>query len=566
MPIGMFLIQRRIKKILAKDQYYYVKDLLFVGVWSIAALWLKEEGILPVVALSVLGAAAGMFQKYFPSKGGVLFYFFIGFLFALLGLRIEFIRFSGAEYFYFQGWMSLIITSLWVGLYPLLLQELDRVPGLAGFLLAITWTIMLLVTGLSGQNLGGAFQISLLAVFILAVFWSRHGHAYRRLGEPLAAMWGILISGTSILGVSKGVTFSTLMILPLGLFAIPIVEKSLNFISIAFDVNSGGTISLYRKLLDKGFDHATSVRVVGGISAALGVAVAVIQMRPHRTIPVYVGLAVIAGICCYAWFVLKGKRKTLAIERRPKLWGIPIDNVSADYAVSKVLYWLKAKKQDSRYIVTLDALATLRARKDKVYANCVKCADMVLPDGKGLTLALRFLGMPVQERIAGIDFVERMCRTAAYEEIPIYFLGGAEGVAAMAAENMAKKYPGLKIAGTHHGYFDEAEEEKVVEKIKNSGARFLLVGLGVPKQEIWMSKYRDSLGGVVSIGVGGSFDVLSGKLRRAPIIWQNFGMEWLFRLIQEPWRWKRVRALPIFGVFVLLTKLGLDRGWYEDGN
>lgn len=109
---------------------------------------------------------------------------------------------------------------------------------------------------------------------------------------------------------------------------------------------------------------------------------------------------------------------------------------------------------------------------------------------------------------------------------------------------MAKKYPGLKIAGTHHGYFDEAEEEKVVEKIKNSGARFLLVGLGVPKQEIWMGKYRDSLGGVVSIGVGGSFDVLSGKLRRAPIIWQNFGMEWLFRLIQEPWRWKRVRLFP----------------------
>jgi N-acetylglucosaminyldiphosphoundecaprenol N-acetyl-beta-D-mannosaminyltransferase len=145
-------------------------------------------------------------------------------------------------------------------------------------------------------------------------------------------------------------------------------------------------------------------------------------------------------------------------------------------------------------------------------------------------------------------------------------LGGAEGIAAKAAENMAKKYQGLEIAGVHHGYFDETEEPKIIEHIRESGASFLLVALGVPKQEIWMNRHREELEGIVAIGVGGSFDVLSGKLRRAPLIWQRLGLEWLFRLIQEPWRWRRVKALPLFGILVLLTKLGFDRGWYEDGN
>jgi len=565
MPIGMFLVQRQIKKLLAKDQYYYIKDLLFVGVWAVAALWLKGEGLLPVVALGVLGASLGMFQKYFPSRWWVLSYFLIGFMFALLGLKIEFIRFAGREYVYFQWWMSLIVTSLWVGLYPLLIQELDRIPGLAGFLLAVTWSLMLLVTGFSGQNLGGAFQMSLLAVFILGVFWSRHGHAYRRLGEPLAAMWGILIAGTSILGVSKGVTFSTMMMLPLGLFAVPIVEKSLHFISLALDVNRESTVSLYRKFLDKGYEHATAVKLVGLISAALGMTVAAIQMRGQNDVFMLLGLITPGALLGYGWLTLRRKHKSLTSERRPKLWGIPIDNVSSDYAVSKVVNWIRLK-QGGKYIVTLDALATLRARKDKIYAKCVKDADLVLPDGKGLTFALRFLGMPVQERIAGIDFVEKMCRIAAYEKVSVYFLGGAEGIAAKAAENMAKKYQGLEIAGVHHGYFDETEEPKIIEHIRESGASFLLVALGVPKQEIWMNRHREELEGIVAIGVGGSFDVLSGKLRRAPLIWQRLGLEWLFRLIQEPWRWRRVKALPLFGILVLLTKLGFDRGWYEDGN
>jgi N-acetylglucosaminyldiphosphoundecaprenol N-acetyl-beta-D-mannosaminyltransferase len=122
---------------------------------------------------------------------------------------------------------------------------------------------------------------------------------------------------------------------------------------------------------------------------------------------------------------------------------------------------------------------------------------------------------------------------------------------------MADRFPGLLVAGTSHGYHDEQGRREVLEEIVSSGARFVFVALGVPKQEEWMAQNARLLKGVVCIGVGGSFDVLSGRLKRAPQGWQKAGCEWLYRLIQEPWRWRRVARLPVFAFWVLMTKLGL---------
>ncbi len=549
--------QRAVKKRLDRDQYYYLKDLLFIAGWAMAGLWLQDAGVRAVVGVSLLAAVVGMGQRAYPSRWWVASFFVIGALLARTGLAIEFIGMPGDSYLFFNFPVAVILTSLWIGIYPLLLQELDQVPGLAGFLLAITWVVLLFATGLSSQNLHGAFAMSLMGVFLLSVFWSRHGHSYRRIGEPLAAMWGTLIAGTSMLGVSKEIAFSTMMILPLGLFAIPLAETSLHVVSSAFSVKPKGTLSLYRNLVARGFDHTSAVRAVGTLCALVGVSVATVQMHEEPLV-LHGGFILASGLLVSTAVTLL-KRSVPAIPvRRPGLWGVFVDNVSADYVLSKILAWTRNSSQ-GRYIVTLDALSTLRAKKDESFRERVNGADLVLPDGKGLTMALRFLGKPVQQRIAGVELVEKMCRLASYERIPVYFYGGKSGVAKEAASRMSARYPGLRVAGTAHGYQDEEGRGAVIEDIRSSGARFVFVALGVPKQEEWMARNAADFSGAVCIGVGGSFDVLSGRLKRAPHGWQKTGCEWLYRLIQEPWRWRRVVSLPVFVFWVLLTKTGLCR-------
>ncbi|MGC9489855.1 MAG: WecB/TagA/CpsF family glycosyltransferase [Thermovirgaceae bacterium] len=549
--------QRAAKKRLDRDQYYYLKDLLFIAAWAMTGLWLQEAGVRSVVGMSLLAAVVGMGQRAYPSRWWMAAFFAIGAVLARAGLMIEFIGMPGDSYLFFSFPVAVILTSLWIGIYPLLLQELDQVPGLAGFLLAITWVVLLFATGLSSQNLHGAFAMSLMGVFILSVFWSRHGHSYRRIGEPLAAMWGTLIAGTSMLGVSKEIAFSTMMILPLGLFAIPLAETSLHVVSSAFSVKPKGTLSLYRNLVARGIDHTSAVRAVGTLCAVVGISVATVQMREEPLV-LYGGFILASGLLLHTTVTLL-KRSVPAIPvRRPGLWGVFVDNVSADYVLSKILSWTKNSSQ-GMYIVTLDALSALRVKKDESFKERVRGADLVLPDGKGLTMALRFLGKPVQQRIAGVELVGKMCRLASYEGVPVYFFGGKRGVAEEAAARMSERYPGLRVAGTAHGYQDEKGQKGVLEDIRSSGARFVFVALGVPKQEEWMAQNAAVLPGAVCIGVGGSFDVLSGRLKRAPQRWQETGCEWLYRLIQEPWRWRRVASLPVFVFWVLLTKIGFCR-------
>ena len=135
-----------------------------------------------------------------------------------------------------------------------------------------------------------------------------------------------------------------------------------------------------------------------------------------------------------------------------------------------------------------------------------------------------------------------------------YFFGGAPGVASAAARKMMKKYPGLKVVGVHNGYFDEKEEKRIIQDIKTKSPSILLVGLGAPKQEKWIYDNIRLTGAKVAIGVGGSFDVMAGNVKRAPKIFRKLGLEWFHRLITQPTRWKRMMRLPKFALTVLKTK------------
>ncbi len=211
-------------------------------------------------------------------------------------------------------------------------------------------------------------------------------------------------------------------------------------------------------------------------------------------------------------------------------------------------------------IVTPNPEVVMNATRDPELKSLIEGADLVIPDGVGLVYASRILGDPLPERVTGIEFltgaIEYLCRTGK----SIYLFGSKPaneeraGVADLAAENMIKKYPDLKVAGTHHGYFKKEEEADIVADINASGADFLCVALGAPKQEKFIRDHRDEFTNVrAAVGVGGSLDVWAGTVKRAPEFFQKHGIEWLYRFAKEPSRYKRMAQLPLFMIKVLTT-------------
>lgn len=548
-------IQRFFKKYLESDQYYYLKDITLIGAWALCGIWAPDGPLRVTIAAGIVAACVGFCQKVTKGRNLRFLYFLVGLGFSIFGPRITFIEFSGGEYYYLSYFASLTLSALWVGFFPILFQEIDEIPGLCGLLLMISWTLISVVILTSSQNLRDASQICIAGLVFLLVFWGRHMHPYRRLTEPLTALWGTLFAALSVFGVSKGIAFYTLGVLPLGLFALPLAETSLSVISAAFSPRPTGNLIVYRRLIMKGMDHVGAVRAVAFVCALIGCVAAWSQIKPSNLLTVS-GLTLLVFLSTIWCFFSVRKH-----DRKPGLWGIRVDNISLNYAITQVQYWINSDSEP-RIIVTPDALAALRSRTDERYRRIVRNAGLVLPDGKGLMMALRLTGFPVQERIPGVEFVEHICKRAAYFGWSIYLLGGEDGIAMKTADVLREKYPGLKLAGTRNGYFEDAQNEGICREIKESGAKILLVGLGAPKQEYWLEDNLAQSGAVVGLGIGGSMDVLSGKLKRAPKTWQKLGMEWLYRFLQEPQRWRRIAKLPLFVFHVLLTVLQIDN--YRD--
>lgn len=202
------------------------------------------------------------------------------------------------------------------------------------------------------------------------------------------------------------------------------------------------------------------------------------------------------------------------------------------------------------HVITFGSEMAMLARRDPAYRAIINAADLVVPDTIGVVYAARLLGQPMRERVPGVELVERLCATCAREGIPVFLLGGAPIVAQGAAVVLAGTYSGLRIVGTHDGFFDASEEPALLARIRESGAKLLFVALGFPKQEFWIRAHAEALGAVVCMGVGGTFDVLSGKVSRAPAAMRQLGLEWLYRLVREPQRLTRQLALPAFALLV----------------
>ncbi|MHB8356895.1 MAG: WecB/TagA/CpsF family glycosyltransferase [Vulcanimicrobiaceae bacterium] len=229
--------------------------------------------------------------------------------------------------------------------------------------------------------------------------------------------------------------------------------------------------------------------------------------------------------------------------------GCRLDLLDAGAAADAIVRY--AREGRGEQIVTLGTEMIVHAQKDERFRSIVNGCALSLCDTVGLLAAARARGAALKERVTGIDLIERVCARAATGGLRIFFLGGAPGVAERAASALQGRYPQMTIAGTHDGFFDPAESPAVCEQIRRSGAQLLLAGLGSPRQEYWLAEYLGRTGCGAGIGVGGSFDVLSGGVRRAPAAWRSLGLEWLYRLLKEPKRWRRQLALPYFVLLIV---------------
>ncbi len=205
------------------------------------------------------------------------------------------------------------------------------------------------------------------------------------------------------------------------------------------------------------------------------------------------------------------------------------------------------------YVVTPNPEIVWLARKMPELKTAVNGADLVIPDGIGIIYAARILGTPLKERVPGIELAEALVSLAAEEKLPVFLLGAKPGVAERAGENLCRKYPGLRIAGCGDGYFKE--DAPVLARLRESGARLIIVCLGFPRQELWMAAHREEVGSALMLGVGGSMDVFAGDVKRAPEAWCRAGLEWLYRLLSQPSRIKRMIKLPVFLLSVVWERI-----------
>jgi exopolysaccharide biosynthesis WecB/TagA/CpsF family protein len=225
---------------------------------------------------------------------------------------------------------------------------------------------------------------------------------------------------------------------------------------------------------------------------------------------------------------------TLHQKPRTRLFGLDL-MVSTRAHVAEELVAM-AKAGECTTVQFINAHCVNVAQTNRTYRDVLGRADFLLPDGSGMTIAARLAGTALGENLNGTDLFPELCRCAAERGQSIFLLGGKPGIAAAAAEAMQERYPDLQVAGTRHGYRSANEEDQVVAEINASGAAIVLVGLGVPTQEIWIDRIRDRLMARVVMGVGGLFDYYSGSIPRAPLALRKAGCEWLWRLAQEPRR------------------------------
>ncbi len=242
--------------------------------------------------------------------------------------------------------------------------------------------------------------------------------------------------------------------------------------------------------------------------------------------------------------VTKAKAETVT------LFGVEVSKMGMRQTVEYLVDAVRRRR--ATHVVTANPIMFMTGFEDERFMRMLRNADLVVPDGAGLVWAARRLGKPVAERVAGFDLVQELFRVGAEEGWKVYLLGTTQELIEAARDRIQEKHPGLRIVGCRNGFFGPDEDDEVVRHIAEAAPDLLLVGRATWTQDPWIAQHHQRLNVPVMIGVGGSFDVMSGNLKRAPRWMQKMGLEWFHRLLLQPTRWRRMLVLPKFALKVMV--------------
>lgn len=247
-------------------------------------------------------------------------------------------------------------------------------------------------------------------------------------------------------------------------------------------------------------------------------------------------------------------------QNQPKstyVLGARVDRVSQAQALDLLMEIVAQRRasqqtQQCQQLITLNPEFVMAAQHNADFLQAINAAALVVADGVGVVWATRYLKAPTPERVTGVDLLVALAKRCAGAGYRVFLLGAAPGVAEETATRLQGVAPNLQIAGTYAGSPAPAEEEAIIERVRAAQADVLCVAYGAPAQDVWIARNLTRLPVALAIGVGGAYDFISGRQRRAPRAMQRLGLEWLYRLYREPWRWRRMLALPRFAVQVML--------------
>ena len=365
-------------------------------------------------------------------------------------------------------------------------------------------------------------------------------------------MLGFALALLSVVGFLKNTAF-LLLAAPLLLLWVPFLEATYAFVYGGREKRFSFSLTRRRELLHEalqrgGLSPRRCVAVFlaitvyfSAIALLLALLVQVTFMVKLLVLGVFGGFGIIIFYCAARILSRRLIEQSAAAEKIDFL-EVPVTTVDMEGALAKIEQYVQTRTP--HMIATTDSSAIVRAHKDEELAAILKAADLVTPDGAGVVWMAKVLGLPIEQRVSGVDLVDKICARAARQNWSIYLLGAAPGVSDAAADILQQRHPGLRIAGCMHGYYSAQEEPCIIDAIIAARPDVLFVGFGIPKQEKWIARYMQQLNVPVAIGVGGSFDVISGRVQRAPKWMQSAGLEWLYRTLQQPKRIPRLIALP----------------------
>ncbi|MEW5768138.1 MAG: WecB/TagA/CpsF family glycosyltransferase [bacterium] len=508
--------------------------LLGGGVITVAGLWVKRRPLSwkAKLGLQLIGAAL-----------------VVGF-----GLKITFITNPLGGYIYLNHsvWP---VTLAWLILVINAVSLIDRLDGLVVAIASILTLTLFVINVLQGESLPSVYLFASLAGAELAFLRYNFYPAALPLGETGGMTLGLLLGGLTILGVSKATTLLILIVpwfilgIPVALVAAPILYVYLKGRGEEGLFSRGGLVG--------GLTTPQTVFLVSFLCLVLSVLSTAFILKNTLISQI---LLLSAGLT--AWLPLRPffhkappPAHSASTPRVPIL-DVAIDHVTQSSALMKVKEFISSRSP--HMVFTPNSLMILKAQSNSQLKQTLAKAHLLIPDGIGLLWAAEFYGTPLSQRVTGIDLLKDICRLSSREGYTISLLGSTSEVVKEAALNLSRDYPGLKVVSFHHGYFGRKDEEGIIAKIKQSSPDVLFVGLGLGRQERWIAEHLEMLGVPVCMGVGGSFDVIAGRLKRAPGWMMRHGLEWLYRLYSQPWRIKRILGLPRFVLAVFIHKIKLN--------